>query len=124
MERLNLLDKTTQHLSNGYVKLGTSQWTVYQNKASFEGCPDAIKQITDQNDPLNANFPQLSYHMCVNFKDCFIYGFTVYRDNIAWLHYVHTIIMKILGLSYTNGSSKFFLPIMQRCNLKTIIFML
>lgn len=78
MERLNLLDKTTQHLSNGYVKLGTSQWTVYQNKASFEGCPDAIKQITDQNDPLNANFPRLSYHVCVNFKDCFIYGFTVY----------------------------------------------
>lgn len=95
-----------------------------KNKASFEGCPDAIKQITDQNDPLNANFPRLSYHVCVNFKDCFIYGFTVYQDNIAWLHYVHTIIMKILGLSYTNGSSKFFLPIMQRCNLKTITFML
>lgn len=113
MERLDLLDKPTQHLSNGHVKLGTSQWTVYQNNASFEGYPHAIKQITDQNDPLNANFPQLSYHMCVNFKDCFIYGFTVIRTIYCMTPLCPHNHREILGLSYTNGSSKVFY---QSCN--------
>lgn len=113
MERLDLLDKPTQHLSNGHVKLGTSQWTIYQNNASFEGYPHAIKQITDQNDPLNANFPQLSYHMCVNFKDCFIYGFTVIRTIYCMTPLCPHNHCEILGLSYTNGSSKVFY---QSCN--------